>query len=159
MLNDGPRGIGGWLLVYVIWTALSILVAIGISFRDAMLYWDQIPNLRSITCGIAAGTCVWYLIYAWYLWQLIRLQTGAVAKIKTMIIGTPVFNTIVPIASACAIAAFWPVPDFGELLRSVYNQQTIMSLIGAYLIAFCWLAYFRRSRRVMNTWPEEAKRG
>lgn len=166
MNNPVPSGIKGWLLVYVIWTAILIATTM------FMVYKIQIPpelvleKLRKAPGGESVADLIyrlswayvvvcwaWYLLYCWVLWRLILLREGIVKYVKIMIIGTPVFRTVMPLIAAAAVSALLPGADFWGAVRGAYGQLAINALICNYLYAFVWLAYFMCSARVRNTWP------
>lgn len=148
MIINSQRGIGGWLLIYVIWTALAIIAALAIN-----LYKISTVNLGSLELNAffyltLILTMAWYILYAVRLYALVKLKKGAVKKILFMIIGTPVFNTLILILTAIAITIFNPVISLGASMENVFGKETILNLGCAFLISWAWFAYFKFSNRV-----------
>ncbi len=161
-----PRGIGGWLLVYIILTAIIIAVTIVMVYKLQMpppQFFSQLrktPGGQSIadliyrlSWGYVIACWVWYLLYGWILFALCRCRRGILKYVKGMIIGTPIFNTILPFVAAAVVTSQIPGSDFWGAVRGAYGQLSRVILVCNYLYALAWLAYFILSSRVRDTWP------
>lgn len=166
MNNSAPSGIGGWLLVYIIWTALYIASAMFVVYKLQIPPQSFLAQLREapggqpiadliyrLSWGYVIVSWAWYLLYAWVLLGLIQIRQGIVKYVKCMIICTPLFNTLLPFIAAAVVATQIPGADFWGAVQGAYGTLTVGFLITDYLYAFGWLAYFICSSRVRNTWP------
>ena len=151
--REPKRGIGGWLLVYVVLTALSITFTLLRSLMD--LSSALHPVLWRGELVAALLTFAWYLTYAAALYRLVRLKPGAVSRIKVMIALTPVFSACLPFAYSAVLVLSVPGASLLQVLRAVYSSCTLWGhFFGMAVMAFVWHRYFSVSERVRNTWPE-----
>ena len=63
VLTPGPRGLGGWLLLYVVLGAISIVVMLVQLVRD-LLFAAANPALLPAELFIVVLSVVWYGLYA-----------------------------------------------------------------------------------------------
>lgn len=148
MIINSPHRIGGWLLIYVIWTALAIFAALGINLHKFLTVNLGSSELNAFFYLTLILTMAWYILYAVRLYALMKLKKGAVKKILFMIIGTPIINTLILVLTAFAITLFNPEISFGESLGNIFGKETVLNLGCAFVIAFACFTYFRFSDRV-----------
>ncbi len=154
MADRSPAGIGGWLLLYVIWAIFGICFAIYANGSDLAVYGEQYPMLLPAGWMVMGLVLVFYGLYAWLVFRLVTRRQGIVRPIKLMIIATPVFNAILPALFALFLAITLPDADFMAILGSAYPAPILGSIAGAAIMAVVWYRYFKVSLRVRNTWPE-----
>lgn len=106
-----------------------------------------------LSWGYVIASWAWFLFYGVILLLLIQLRQGILKYIKCMIIGTPLFNTMLPFVAGVLVAFQIPGSDFWGAVRGAYGRLTLILLAAEYVYAFAWLAYFMLSARVRNTWP------
>lgn len=147
-------GIGGWLLLYVIWAVWSICFAIYANGSDLVYYMDNQPRLEAAGWTVFILVLVYSAIYAWLLLSLCRKRPGIIARIKWMIIISPIFNACLPAIFALVVSFSLPSGIFGQLIKSAYPPSIIGSICGAGVMALAWHRYFSVSRRVAATWPQ-----
>jgi hypothetical protein len=148
--EDGPQGIRGWLLLFVV-----ILAVISPVFQSITMYrtlyadptlsqgfHDIWPALQAIEWSVfaLAAASQWFIAYRLVMvrrWQSVRI---AVAVLWSVGLG----STILEYGAIAWLTGF----SVGELLIGA-GYEAIRPLI------FCaiWTAYLLRSRRVANTYP------
>lgn len=156
MANSPLRGIGGWLLVFIIWTAAGIIAAIGLCLYNLASAQRPGGALGAITIASNILSILWYLVYAWLLKNMFQLKSGSLKPVLFMLIATPIFNLILP--GLCGLGAALALPDIGlgALLADIY-RGVIAPAFAALIIACCWFVYFLKSQRVAATFPEAAR--
>lgn len=153
MIKPIPQGIGGWLLVYVLWAALGIVYAIATNLWDLLVYRADYPFLVPSALVILSLVLLFYGYYAVLLYRLCLRRTGILARIKAMILLAPIFNGLLPFIFAITISLTVPFTDFSNILRDAYPAPIIGSVFGAVVMAAIWHRYFCTSKRVKTTWP------
>ena len=153
VLTPGPRGLGGWLLLYVVLGAISIVVMLVQLVRD-LLYAVANPALLPAELFIVVLSVVWYGLYALALYHIVRLHPGAVARIKKIIVGTVLVNAVLPFLFAMMLTLTVSGAQLMPILRAAYSAETLGNLFGMCVMAAIWYRYFCVSERVRNTWPE-----
>ena len=157
-LRSVPRGIGGWLLLYVILAVLGMvmmLVSLVQDIRFAMTEPAVLPAQIVITL-LSAG---WYVLYIRALYHLVLLHAGAVPRIKKMIVGTPLLNAVIPFIFAVVVVLTVPGVPLAFILGEVYTPEMLGNIIGSGFMAVIWYRYYCVSLRVQNTWPETGENG
>lgn len=157
---------GGWLLVYVIWTAIYLATAMFMVYMIQMPSQASLDQLRAVpgggrvadiiyrlSWGYICVSWAWYLLYGWVLWKLVQLRQGLVKPVKFMIIATPIFDTLLPLAAAAVVTTQIEGADFWSAALGAYGAPVIIWLIIDYLNALVWFSYYTFSVRVKNTWP------
>lgn len=157
---------GGWLLVYVIWTIVYLVAAMFMVYMLQMPSQSSLDELRAVpvmepianlisrlSWGYVSLSWAWYMLYGWVLWKLIQLRQGLIKQIKFMIIGTPIFNTLLPLAAAAVVTTQIEGIDFWSAVLGAYGVPVIIWLVIDYLNALVWFSYCTFSVRVRNTWP------
>lgn len=145
--------IGGWLLIYLVWAALGICFGIYANGSDLLYYMNNEPLMETAGIIIFILVAVYNLVYVWFLIALCRKRTGIIAKIKWMILITPVFNACLPAIFAIVLSFSLAGLPLGELVKSAYPAPVVGSLCGAAVMALVWHRYFTVSRRVAAIWP------
>ncbi len=149
------EGIRGWLLVFVVLSALSVL-------RDIFLAFPQLLNTGRTYPELARGMnfylvfnifydCVWlygiYIIYA--------VKPHAVRFIKILLLASPLVAAVSPVIMSIFVQATLGEQIFNPNLISKLYTAEVLGGIGASLLgAIIWFTYFCRSQRVRNTWGE-----
>lgn len=145
--------ISGCLLVYLIWAFWGAAFSIYTNGLDVAVMRDMLPEMVRYAVVILILVLLFYGYYVFLLIQLIRKKQGIVAKIKLMIIATPIFNACLPAISAFCLGAVLDNVGLLELLKQVYNPTVLGSLFGAAVMALVWYRYFTVSKRVHCIWP------
>ena len=148
------RGIGGWLLVYVVLAALGIVIMLYQSLMDLLLGF-RMPPLFPSMAGTALLVIIWYLVYAVLLYQLVMLRRGAVARIKKMLVATLFFNALLPVPFSAILSLTVQDVSFVKALCASYAELPWANLLGMAVMCVVWYRYFSLSRRVRQTFPEE----
>ncbi|BCU77808.1 DUF2569 family protein [Luteolibacter sp. LG18] len=151
--RTGPTGIGGWLLFYCV--SLTILTPLmvlkGLADSLATLTSDTPPALRAgiliesagflalVIAGIVVGVMLW------------TRKPRAVRIVRKFL----VFRVV----ATLALEATTILIMCSSLAPEVATTVTIAggTMVFRELIHFAiWFSYFKKSRRVANTFPEEA---
>lgn len=148
-------GIGGWLLVYIIWAVWSICYSVFANGRDLFYYHAELPIMENAALAVFIMVLIYSAIYAWLLLLLCRKQDGIIKKIKLMIAISPVFNASLPAIFAFVLSFSLPDGSLWQLIESAYPVPIIGSICGAIIMAGIWFVYFSVSKRVMTTWPNK----
>ena len=96
----------------------------------------------------------WNIVYGVLLYRLVRLQRGAVTRIKEMLIATPIFYMLLPFIFSGLLSGSIPGAQFSAIVHAAYDSSTVIKLAGVATGAAVWYGYFRVSKRIRNTWPE-----
>jgi hypothetical protein len=148
--SDGPRGIGGWLGLFVLWRAIGPLFAAAVAFllfytsprfsADAGARWIY---FQAALWGIVA------LIAAidWYcLWAFVARRNRQTVRIGIALLWILALVETIITPLAAAIAAGAPPLD-------ILAWALTPAWIAPFLIPACgWTAYLLRSKRVANTY-------
>jgi hypothetical protein len=128
----GPKGVGGWLLLYCIGTAILVPLAVfgrmhGWKFQDPLYSLEQIRLFYGALVGV-------------FLWMQ-RPIAIYLLRIYFIILAAKFLLTFLRLISVAVTnhTAPFSVAGFG-------------STIWAVAVAIAWLAYFRKSERVRNTY-------
>lgn len=153
MTQSVPQGLGGWLMVYLVWAAWGIVYAIGTNLSDLLVYRTDYPFL--VPSGVVTLLLVFFFYgyYALLLYHLCRRRAGILSRIKAMILLTPIFNGLLPGIFAITISLTVPFTDFASILRDAYTPSLLGSICGAAIMALIWHRYFCTSKRISVTWP------
>jgi len=151
--HPGPKGIGGWLLLYVVLTAISIVAVLVQTGKDVLFVLNQ-PTLILAESFIALLCVAWYGLYAVMLYRLVQRRAGAVAGIKKMIAGTALLNTVFPFLFSLALVLTVPGSNLAVILGAAYSAETLGGIFGTCVMAAIWYRYFCVSERVRNTWSD-----
>lgn len=153
MIQPVPQGIGGWLLVYIIWAVWGIVHAIGTNLSDLLVCRSNYPPLAPSAMVVLGLVLIFYGYYAWLIYLLVRRRAGIISRIKWMLLLVPVFNGLLPGIFSLIISLTLPFTDFGNIVRDAYTPPIIGSICGAAVMAVIWHRYFCTSKRVKATWP------
>ena len=132
------KGIGGWLLVYLVGSIPVLLFyAAGLSG-----WFFEYPLVLMAAIFFALATPLWLLVWkssAAPTWNVAALWAGSILITVRMLYG----------AFFGGILAGWPRPDSGEMLTELMIFPGIILFSMAWALG--WTSYFRRSARVRNT--------
>ncbi|WP_423606533.1 DUF2569 family protein [Sphingomonas sp. MS122] len=149
--SDGPRGIGGWLGLFLltlgVFSPLRIFFTAYGLFSDpqvAAAYGDRWPLLATaevilIVLNLAAIAFLLWRFFMHRNWQSVRIGIAGIWLI-------PVGVTLLEIAAVSLIGG---VPA-GRLIA-----QMGPDMAQALIYSIVWTAYLLRSVRVANTYPRE----
>lgn len=145
--------IRGWLLFYVLWAIWCIAFSIYASGIALINYENEYSFMLAAGVIVFALVLLFYGLYGFFLFLLLRKRPGIVRKIKAMIAITPVFNAFLPAIFTGILALTNDRLDFGDLIVHAYPPEIAGSLVGATVVAVIWYRYFTVSRRVKEIWP------
>ncbi len=132
------KGIGGWLLVYLVATIPVLLFyAAGLSG-----WFFEYPLALMAAIFLALAAPLWLLLRkspAAPKWNVAALWTGSILITARMLYGA-LFD---------GILTGWPRPHSGEMLAELMIFPGIILFSLAWAIA--WTKYFKNSARVRNT--------
>ncbi|WP_162918642.1 DUF2569 domain-containing protein [Taklimakanibacter deserti] len=151
--TEGPRGIGGWLILPIIHLVGSIIFT-GInlwpvlqnkgSFIDIALNptyrWMLLPALISTAGGLAILALAGSALVMLYLKRRI---------FKVLMI---CFYVLVLVATAFETSLVFAFEEFGETLAD--QQEMVKELVRSIVAAAIWIPYFLVSKRVKATFIE-----
>jgi hypothetical protein len=146
--EEGPKGVGGWLLLLVVGLTIGPVVGAGRTYAEFLVLERQYPGIvtvgswnafKLVTLAILAGVAVLGFYAAWGLargtqWsvvlraQIILWAAGPLANVVVGLVPTIVFNQTEPAEAGAA------------------------SLLGSVIVASVWTAYLAKSKRVRATY-------
>ena len=147
---DGPKGIGGWLLLPIIYLFLTVIFSVGYFIISFLLInsgeWTEVVNSpevhphfeKAIYFEIACNALLLFIsIY------LIIIFFKKKKFFPKAIISYSVLNMILDIVDALLINNVNPV-----------NEPASTS-VSSFVLSIIWIIYFRVSKRVRNTFVHE----
>ena len=149
--TDGPKGIGGWLILPILSLAGTTLWT-GFNLSGLFTEWDGIktialgatPETAALRLPVAMSTLAGIAIIVIAVMCLYRIFTYSptVPKMMTIFYIGLIFVTV-----AEAIADHMISLSTG----SAMDADTTKSILQAVVASAIWIPYFHRSRRVANT--------
>ena len=146
--DEEPRGLGGWLAVFLLFLGLGgvaqavAVVRYLVSLRTPVVATLDGHDLRLLASGAAAWQAFELILCLFMAWRLIRVRNRRTRVI--VIAGIWLFGLFGPMVEILVSPFSWRAP---HLMRDL--------LIGARLnlvICVLWTSYFLLSRRVANTY-------
>jgi len=144
--SDGPRGIGGWTLVFLISRGLAICLA-GLEFTNTYSImrpsgWRSAPWLFAWLLGT---TLMYVLADGYIVWRFIRYRNWRTVQLGLTLLwlltASPWLLSLIRILSG----GVWPPFAYS-------NRLIVPSIILQFGITALWTVYFLRSKRVANTY-------
>ena len=161
------QGIGGWLLVYVVLTCLSLFMQFVWCQREYRIFLN-VPSVRLGTAVPLTLGLLWCVLYGAGLFRLVCRLWGGVAHVRKMIVVTPFFHLCLPFVHVAALFLTSSRPEFITLsmalgmweenlyvLSQYYTPQVLGSILVSFVMAAVWYRYFSVSRRVAQRLAEE----
>jgi hypothetical protein len=136
--NLGPRGIGGWLLLYCLYiTVLGPLIVLGLIAR-----WMSLRNLGTPDAS--------------YLLEAVRVLYGGVVGVF-LLMSKPVSLYLLKIyfgmIGAILLLAILRLASVAlQTHKTIFMMPQFTSSLMSAAYAILWFAYFRKSERVRNTY-------
>lgn len=147
--DHSKAGIGGWLLVYIIWLCVSLLWGVLVNISDALflkdlglssLYFTSVLSFANLALGI--------------------ILLGLLLCKKPSAIPVAIFFIVLqPLLSIFIIFANYNIleNDYGhKIARNFLANYNWMQFSFNIIMTVIWFAYFRVSKRVKNTYPRIA---
>jgi hypothetical protein len=149
-LYQGPNGVGGWLLVFVlsllVCRPLSILQnGLGADPSVIMRVGEKFPAtalLLNFDKVLAFGLLVYGVVVAFALFN--KGSALSVKLVRIFLIANPLAHVLV--ALLCGLS------DFPEEYRNQLAQEVMGKAVMASFWSLLWILYFNRSRRVKATY-------
>lgn len=149
------KGIGGWLLFFIIASALGRFNNIISEMKDLN---DVIHSNPLITTAlyIYAIYFLSYCIIGFYsLYMLLTINKNAVSFAKIIIIINPIFSISAPFVLILFIGAMNGVEYINvTMIKAMYQPEITLPAVATIIPSIIWFWYFSVSERVKNTWPE-----
>ncbi len=147
------KGVGGWLLFFIITSVIGLLMDLRDVFNFARTGWDDFftPGAVVFLILTIGADC----FYGYCLVCLATVKRYAVRLIKLTLIAYPLFAVGLPLLMLGAVLLFSGINLFTkEVLSEAYNAEVVIILVRTTIRSLIWYAYFSVSVRVKNTWPE-----
>ena len=151
-MKESPSGIGGWLLVLMIWLGISLLIGTIYNLYTIFISWNGGGLIQNISLSVSCAFLVWYAWYACVLFDFVKLRLRSVKKVKLVLILGPALNILYPFICGAIFSYYFPVVDLGEILKNIYTPDSAYSYLGPVIISIIWYIYLNKSRRVANTY-------
>lgn len=159
--KDSPKGIGGWLLFFIIAiTVIAPLGNIGSTTSDFILVEAQNPLLSNSEEWITFKKIYWFIVICI---SIYGIASGIfLAKEKKP---TAVENAISYLWVSGPIASFilsiiLPITSFDKISLSNTLSTSVTPMLISTISTLIWIAYLKKSKRVKNTYygdsPEES---
>ena len=140
---DEPRGMGGWLLLFTLSLGLRCLLSLVSVFTPLSLLVTH-PGSRGALLAAAAANLASAIYTGWMATILIRLKPEALRRLPpyfAFLLAYGVFGICLPY-----------FPHDTDLTR--YLASFAVSGIMMLVYVGIWVAYFKNSRRVANTFGQ-----
>lgn len=139
-MTTEPKGMGGWLLFFVITLALRALLAL-LNALGLVMLMGQFPSARNALGALAALQGVMAVYTGWLAYVFSRSRPDAVKQL------VPYFGFLLAFSLMVVLLRLW-IHEPG--LQNVADSLPRTAIAGVCYIAI-WTTYFRKSRRVANT--------
>lgn len=156
---DGPKGLGGWLLLQVLGLFVSIFVAFRLFMDGSLVLFEPELWVAYTTPGTVFHESLWVpiiVIGALVQLAMVIFSVAALVAIFTkkrfvpkMMIGIYLLGLVL-VGVDSLLAAFF-VPQIDPALAEQVQPESLKKLIGVTISAAIWIPYFLKSKRVKNT--------
>ncbi|WP_448954379.1 DUF2569 domain-containing protein [Labrys neptuniae] len=150
-VQDGPRGIGGWLILPIIGLVGTIAMT-GFNLYSALAQWDGIKAIIAGSNEMASSLRLPVGVSFIGGIALIGMAALCLYRLFTRAPSVPRLMTIFYIA-LITVSFTEMLADYrvSALTNSDPDPNNVKDLVRACVAAAIWIPYFHRSRRVANT--------
>ena len=150
--KNGPTGIGGWLMFFVVlWTIGSLITPIAMlsGFASEEQILPQLKNseiwglYKTVAFSITLISAAYMLFTSYRLW---KSRSSSIPNKTIISIWTNTFGVTI------VLLYFLPSSIFGDAAQKELSNEIFSATTKSIITSFVWTWYFIKSRRVHNTY-------